>query len=157
SWITDGVTKGQDIYVANATNAQNNTTTTHYFRVVDVTADTITVEDTLAAGSNSAVDIRPADYVGAYAALQIRTLEVSRGAQLKDLNSRYGSVNGGVFNANYHYTLTQAEHDALVGSIKVWTKQELLYSVGAGLLQPVVDTSSVKEDANIIADNITIL
>ena len=62
-----------------------------------------------------------------------------------------------MFDANYHYTLTQAEHDALVGSIKVWTKQELLYSVGAGLLQPVVDTQALKEDANIVADHITIL
>ena len=94
---------------------------------------------------------------GGSIAAQITTLEISRAAQLKDLDTRYAPVNGGVFNANYHYTLTQTEHDALVGSIKVWTKQELLYSVGAGLLQPVVNTQGENEDANIIAGKITIL
>ena len=53
--------------------------------------------------------------------------------------------------------MSTSEHDALVGSIKVWTEEELLYSMSAGLLKPTADTQSVIEDPNITGLNVTII
>ena len=85
----------------------------------------------------------------------IQTLVDSRSAQYHSLHTRYGSV-GNTFDPNYTYVLTQAETDQILGRIKIWEEDELLYGIGAGLLKGVADTQSQIEDANIIGRNITI-
>ena len=70
--------------------------------------------------------------------------------EYQDLHSRYGGV-GDFFDDTYEYTLTQEEIDGIEGGIKVWTEDELLNLLSAGLLKPVVDTTATIEVANIDA------
>ena len=53
--------------------------------------------------------------------------------------------------------MSASESAALTGSIKVWTEEELLYSMSSGLLKPTADTQSVIEDPNIVGLNVTII
>ena len=57
----------------------------------------------------------------------------------------------------YSYTLTPQEDAALVAGFKVWTEEELLYSISAGLLKAVSDTTTTIEDPNIVGTNITLI
>jgi Ca2+-binding RTX toxin-like protein len=54
------------------------------------------------------------------------------------------------------YALTPAEESTLTSGFKVWTEEELLYSVNEGLLKAVSDTTINVEDANIIAATLTL-
>jgi len=86
----------------------------------------------------------------------ITTLENSRTLQYHTLHAQYGQF-GNTFNANFTYTLTAQEDAALRGSIKVWTEEELIYTLSAGLLKAVSDTQVSIEDPNIIGNNVTLI
>ncbi|MBD2449019.1 DUF4347 domain-containing protein [Nostoc sp. FACHB-152] len=86
----------------------------------------------------------------------ITTLENSRTLQYHTLHAQYGQF-GNTFNDNFTYTLTAEEDTALRGSIKVWTEEELIYTLSAGLLKAVSDTQVSIEDPNIIGNNVTLI
>ncbi|NEU80298.1 DUF4347 domain-containing protein [Nostoc sp. UIC 10630] len=86
----------------------------------------------------------------------ITTLENSRTLQYHTLHAQYGQF-GNTFNDNFTYTLTAEEDAALRGSIKVWTEEELIYTLSAGLLKAVSDTQVSIEDPNIIGNNVTLI
>jgi hypothetical protein len=54
-----------------------------------------------------------------------------------------------LFRSGYIYTLNADEEAAVVADFKVWTEEELLYSVNDGLLKEVSDTTITIEDPNI--------
>ena len=94
--------------------------------------------------------------IDAEVAAAIQTLLISRTVQYKALDAQYKTVNGDVFDASYTATLTDEERDAILGGIYIWTEEELLNSMGSGLLKPVVDTETRIEDANITGAAITL-
>lgn len=86
----------------------------------------------------------------------IQALEEKRSAEYRTLHDDYGSY-GDAYNPYFSYTLTAAEASAIEGSIKVWTEEELLYSMSAGLLNPVSDTQVDIEDPNVVGRNVTLI
>jgi Ca2+-binding RTX toxin-like protein len=54
-----------------------------------------------------------------------------------------------LFRSGYIYDLTADEEAAVVADFKVWTEEELLYSVNDGLLKEVSDTTITIEDPNV--------
>ncbi|MCH8863726.1 MAG: hypothetical protein IID51_14660, partial [Proteobacteria bacterium] len=91
-----------------------------------------------------------------FVANAIATLEANRTLQYHALHVDFGGE-GDAFDADFTYTLTTSEETALTGSIKVWTEEELINTISAGLLKAVSDTQVTIEDANIIANNITLV
>ena len=77
-------------------------------------------------------------------------------AQYHTLHGQYGGY-GDVYNQEFDYTPSTAEEDAIRDSVKVWTEEELLYAVGAGLLKPVSDTTISVEDPNIIGTSVNLI
>ncbi|HEY9522066.1 MAG TPA: hypothetical protein VIR33_02410, partial [Thermopolyspora sp.] len=69
-----------------------------------------------------------------------QTLAVTSGAQ----TLRTGFV----------YKLSAEEEGTLTSGFKVWTEEELLYSVSAGLLKAVSDTTITVEDPNIVGSSV---
>jgi len=103
----------------------------------------------------------------AYDQAAIDTLVSKRTQEYHDLNARYGvgsqyaldnssTYHADIFNATFSYTLTIKEDSDLRGSIKVWTEEELLYSMSSGMLKATADTQVNNEDPNIVGTNITI-
>ena len=103
-----------------------------------------------------------------YDATAIQREVTNRTATYQKLNAVFGA--GGtykqfnlpaftpnVFIANFAYRATQAELDALTGSIKLWTEEELLYGISAGLMKDVTSTVVSIENPNIVGANVTIL
>ncbi|MEK7247903.1 MAG: hypothetical protein AAB092_05470, partial [Chloroflexota bacterium] len=86
----------------------------------------------------------------------ITTLVNKLTQEYHELHTRYGSY-GNTFNAAFSYTLTAAEDTALRGSIKIWTAEELLFSMSGGVLKATADTVSVLEDPNIDGTDVTII
>ncbi len=87
----------------------------------------------------------------------ITTLQNKRTTEYHDLHNTYGSVTGS-YDESWTYTLTATEEASIEEGIKVWTEEELLNLIGAGLMQEVTDTQSTIEDENITAEgNITII
>jgi len=91
----------------------------------------------------------------AYDQAAIDTLENSRTIQYHVLHAEFG-IYGDSFDPSFVYSLSVEEETALRGSIKVWTEEELLYTVSAGLLKGVSDTTINIEDSNILASSITL-
>ncbi|MCK9231001.1 MAG: hypothetical protein M0P18_10020, partial [Syntrophales bacterium] len=89
-------------------------------------------------------------------AAAIQALEEKRTAEYRTLHDEYGSC-GDAYDPDFSYTLTAAEASAIEGSIKVWTEEELLYSMSAGLLNPVSDTQVDIEDPNVVGRNVTLI
>jgi hypothetical protein len=54
------------------------------------------------------------------------------------------------------YELTAAEEATLTAGFKIWTEEELLYSISAGLLKEVSDTTVNIEDPNITGARVTL-
>ena len=76
------------------------------------------------------------DLYGAGAATAVATLEASRTQQYHDLHAVYGAiVDSQASPGSYVYELSAAEAQALTASIKIWTEEELLYSVNDGPAQ----------------------
>ncbi|MBR9769849.1 MAG: LEPR-XLL domain-containing protein, partial [Gammaproteobacteria bacterium] len=67
-----------------------------------------------------------------------------------ELHDVYGSATE-YQDASYRVTLSAAEKEQVRGSIKVWTEQELLSLIGAGLLQETTDTRTEIQEPNVIA------
>jgi len=86
----------------------------------------------------------------------ILTLENQRTAQYIELHARYGQF-GDTFDPNFNYVPTQAEDEFLRGSIRVWTVEELLNTISAGLLKPSAGTQTQIEDPNIQGHDVTII
>jgi hypothetical protein len=86
---------------------------------------------------------------------EIAALEASRTEQYHTLHGQYGGY-GDVYDPNFDYTPTAAEEDAIRDSVKVWTEEELLYAVGAGLLKPVSDTTISFEAPNVVGTSVTL-
>ncbi|MHC4618339.1 MAG: hypothetical protein ACYTEQ_11370 [Planctomycetota bacterium] len=86
----------------------------------------------------------------------IDALEAKRTAEYHTLHGQYGSY-GDTYDPNYTYVLTSGELGAVTASIKVWSEEELLYAIGAGLLKPVSDTQVDIEDPNIVGLNVTLI
>lgn len=58
---------------------------------------------------------------------------------------------------DFRYQLSDEEESVIRSTIKVWTEEELLYSISAGLLKEVTDTQATIEEPNIVGNNITIV
>ncbi len=95
----------------------------------------------------------------------ITTLENARTQQYRTLNATFAAYDRGGHDAgdltqtqvtDFVYTLTTEENDALVASIKIWTEEELLNTIGAGLMKQVTDTQTTIELNNIIGRKVTI-
>jgi len=86
----------------------------------------------------------------------IDALETKRTAEYHTLHGDYGG-HGDTYDDSFSYMLTTDEKNAIEGSIKVWTEEELIYTIGAGLLKPVSDTQAAVEDANITGRNVTLI
>ncbi|MEQ9409446.1 MAG: calcium-binding protein, partial [Fuerstiella sp.] len=100
-----------------------------------------------------------------YITAAITTLENSRSQQYHTLHTTWAAYDRGSYNAgdltaayvtDFAYTLSQAENDALVGGIKIWTENELLYTIGAGLMKEVTDTQATIEADNISGRNVSV-
>ena len=76
---------------------------------------------------------------------------------VRGLLRRDGSAVPTRYDPNFQYVLTTAEDNAITGSIKVWTFDELLNTIGAGLLKSVSDTVTNIEAPNIVGRNVTLL
>jgi hypothetical protein len=85
----------------------------------------------------------------------IATLEAARTVQYHILHNEFGAF-GDTFDPNFSFTLTTQQETAIRGSIKVWTEEELLNTISAGLFKSVSDTQVNIEDPNIIGDNVTV-
>jgi len=103
---------------------------------------------------------------GVDAAAAIQTLEESRTIQYHTLHSQFTDYFNlpeiamtfpSSYDPAFTYTLTNAEHDRLTEGIKIWTEDELLRTIGAGLLKAVSDTQVSIEDANITAASVTLI
>ncbi|GFS08016.1 hemolysin-type calcium-binding region, partial [Elysia marginata] len=81
---------------------------------------------------------------------EIQTLVNKRTEEYHSLHGQYGSY-GDSYNDSFTYTLSDAERDSLTASIKVWTEDELLNLFSAGLIEPITDTQTSVEQANISA------
>jgi len=102
-----------------------------------------------------------------YVADQIAVIETERTTEYHELHAvfaAYFSDLGEPFPTSYDpalrffvYQLSQEEEAALVGSIKVWTEDDLLHLIGAGLLKSVTDTEVYVENSNIEATEITLI
>ena len=114
------------------------------------------VHDTSFRPTLSAADVDYYTNTLHYDAAAITTLQNALNAEYVDLDTRYSGF-GSTYNPNFHYALSASESAALTGSIKVWTEEELLYSMSSGLLKPTADTQSVIEDPNIVGLNVTII
>ncbi|MBL8812160.1 MAG: hypothetical protein JNM43_18495, partial [Planctomycetaceae bacterium] len=99
------------------------------------------------------------DYVNS----AIATLQTSRTTQYHSLHAEFAAYDRGGYTAgdltdefveNFEYTLSAEEDAALRASIKVWTEEELLFTIGAGLLKEVTDTQTTIEAPNIIGKNV---
>ena len=90
----------------------------------------------------------------------LQTLVDSRTTQYNVLNQQWTAYFGGTLPSTYDptfvYTPTAAEHAALIASVPVYTEDQMLHLVGAGLLKPVTDTNTVIEDPNITASDVTL-
>ncbi|BCS96179.1 hypothetical protein DSLASN_18110 [Desulfoluna limicola] len=94
----------------------------------------------------------------------ISTLENKRTAEYHTLHKQFaayfdgqGSAFPDSYDSGFVYVLSTTETDTLTGSIKVWTEEELLSLIGGGLLKSVTDTQVIIEDANIVAEDVTLL
>ena len=86
----------------------------------------------------------------------IDTLESARTTQYHTLHATWGPE-GDVFDPDFTYDPTTDEENALRASVKVWTEEELLFTVSVGLIFPVADTEVEIEDPNIVGQNITLI
>ncbi|MCX7396820.1 MAG: hypothetical protein NT138_03985, partial [Planctomycetales bacterium] len=93
----------------------------------------------------------------------IQTLVNSRSTQYHTLHGEFAAYDRGGFSAgdltdayveSFTYVLSTAEDTAIRGSIKIWTEDELLFTIGAGLLKEVTDTQTTIEADNISGRNI---
>ena len=89
-----------------------------------------------------------------YTADEITTLVNTRTAEYHTLNATYGGL--GAFNAAFTYVPTQAEIDAVKGSIHLWTANELLTKFGSGLIKDVTNTVVVVKAPNIVGRSINV-
>ncbi|HET57910.1 MAG TPA: hypothetical protein ENN35_05655, partial [Deltaproteobacteria bacterium] len=97
----------------------------------------------------------------------ITTLENNRSEQYHTLHGQFddyftkkGVAFPGEYDPAFVYELNVVDPDeesTLRDSVKVWTEEELLYAIGAGLLKPVTDTQTTIEDPNIIGANVTLI
>ncbi len=94
----------------------------------------------------------------------IQTVVTSRTIQYHTVHtqfSNYFTSLGQTFPTTYDpaftYVLTPTENNTITSSIKVWTEDELLNTLGAGLLKSVSSTVTVVEDPNIVARNVTLV
>ena len=81
---------------------------------------------------------------------EIQTLVNKRTEEYHSLHGQYGGY-GDSYDDSFTYTLSDAERDSLTDSIKVWTEDELLNLFSAGLIEPITDTQTSVEAANISA------
>jgi len=84
-------------------------------------------------------------------AADIEALEQKRTAEYHDLHNSFASV-GSVYNESYRYELTADERSSVLSGIKVWSEDELLNLISAGLLMPITDTQAEIETLNITAE-----
>ncbi len=85
----------------------------------------------------------------------IATLETSRTLQYHALHTQFGGF-GDTYDADFEYTLTVTEIATIEARIHIFTEQELLYAISAGLLKDITDTQVTIEDPNIVAPNIVL-
>src|SRR5207248_2420018 len=78
------------------------------------------------------------------------------GAYTGPIDVGYGRY-GDTFDPTFHYMMTAAETALLTGGFKVWTEEELIYAVSAGLLKEVSDTTTTIEAPNIIGANVKLV
>ena len=94
-----------------------------------------------------------------YTTDQLTTLENKVTAEYRELNTRFGSA-GNSYNANYSFDITSgvglAEVNQLKAGIKVWTAEELLNTISAGLLKAAANTQINVEAPNIVGHDVTI-
>ena len=93
-----------------------------------------------------------ADPDSAEADAAIASLVAKRSAEYHSLHTEWGAL-GDVFDPSYTYTLSMTEAARIEEGIKVWTEDELLSVIGAGMLVPVTSTNTVLEDDNVTANS----
>jgi hypothetical protein len=88
----------------------------------------------------------------------IQTLVNKRTQEYHDLHARYGSVGAtpNAYDPNFTYTFAGGEEQALRDTIRVFTEEELLFTISASVLKPSAGTQDVAEDSNIIAHDVII-
>lgn len=82
-------------------------------------------------------------------------LRASRTEQFRELHTSYGSLTAD-YNSAFRVELSDDEKARIDGSIKIWTEDELINAVGAGLLAPVTDTQTTIEADNITGASVTL-
>src|SRR5205807_1222023 len=94
----------------------------------------------------------------------LQTLVNSRTTQYHTLNDQFATYFAGrsqafptSYDPSFQYVAATSETSQLTAGIKVWTEDELLHLVGAGLLKSVTDTVATVEDPNIVATDVTLL
>ena len=93
----------------------------------------------------------------------IATLENSRTTQYHTLHAQFAAYFAGrgksfpdAYDPAFVYVPTAGQLGTIHQGIKVWTEQELLSLVGAGLLKSVTDTQVDDEKPNIVATNVVL-
>ncbi|MCA9060805.1 MAG: calcium-binding protein, partial [Planctomycetaceae bacterium] len=101
-----------------------------------------------------------------YVAAAIGTLNNSRTTQYHTLHTEFAAYDRDGYAAgdltaaevtDFAYLLSAEQDSTIRGSIKVWTEDELLYTIGAGLLKEVTDTQTTIEDENIYGRDVTVV
>ncbi len=94
----------------------------------------------------------------------VQTIENSRTIQYHTVHSQFAAYFQAMskpfpttYDPGFVYDLLPSEDATITASIKVWTEDELLNTLGAGLLKSVSSTVTTIEDPNIIAQNITLV
>ncbi|MCA9064888.1 MAG: calcium-binding protein, partial [Planctomycetaceae bacterium] len=96
----------------------------------------------------------------------ITTLNNSRTTQYHTLHAEYAAYDRGGYAAgdlvatevtDFEYELAPEQEATILASIKVWTEEELLYTIGAGLLKEVTDTQTTIEADNIYGRDVTLV
>ncbi len=147
TWNTSQYTVGDGIFVGSATDANANGTSftansaNGYYTITAISGSTITVSAPLVAEKNVNVTVAPVTITST------------------PTNVSIDAYNPYVYDPNFTYLMTQAEVNAITGSIKVFSPTELLSAISAGLLNTTTTTQTDvinSTTANIIASSVNI-
>ncbi|WP_295882586.1 calcium-binding protein [uncultured Thiohalocapsa sp.] len=98
----------------------------------------------------------------------IATLEARRQVEYQALHTQYGQLTDAAGNPNtwlthaeiyepdFEVVLSPDERAELSAGIEVWTEEQIFYAMGAGVLEPIADTTTEIEDPNATGADITL-
>ena len=130
--------------MASATDANGNGVTFNpnaslpYYTITAINGATITLSQSLTSETNVTVSLAPVSVVTTHNTVTI------------------DNYNPYAYDPNFTYLMTPDQVTGITGNIKVWTPDELLSGISAGLLEQTTSTQVNIEAPNITADNIVI-